>query len=74
MLLIVGSEDTLVPHQQTLEMAERLKAAGVKSELVILPGVSHSFIGKTPAETREANLRALDATFQFIDKTMKNDH
>jgi dipeptidyl aminopeptidase/acylaminoacyl peptidase len=55
-------------------MAERLKAAGVKSELVILPGVSHSFIGKTPAETREANLRALDATFQFIDKTMKNDH
>jgi acetyl esterase/lipase len=74
MLLIVGSEDRLVPHQQTLEMAERLKAAGVQCELVILPGVSHSFIGKTPAETREANLKALDATFRFIDKTMKNDH
>ena len=74
MLLIVGSEDTLVPHQQTLEMAERLKAAEVQYDLVILTGVSHSFIGKTVAETRDANLRALDATFRFIDKTIKNDH
>lgn len=73
MLLIVGSEDTLVPYQQTLEMAERLKAAGTQPELIVLPGVSHSFIGKTSVQTRDTNLKALDATFRFIDKTMKNE-
>jgi acetyl esterase/lipase len=73
MLLIVGSEDKLVPYQQTLEMAERLKAAGVQCDLIVLPGMNHSFIGKTPDQTRDANLRALEATFRFIDKTMKNE-
>jgi acetyl esterase/lipase len=73
MLLIVGSEDTLVPYQQTLEMADKLKAAGTQSELIVLPGMNHSLIGKTPVQTRDANLRALEATFRFIDKTMKNE-
>ncbi|HEY5329936.1 MAG TPA: alpha/beta hydrolase [Acidobacteriaceae bacterium] len=72
MLLIVGSEDRVVPHRQTLEMAGKLKAAGVPHELIVLPGVGHSFIGKTPDETRDATLKALDATFRFIDQTMKN--
>jgi dienelactone hydrolase len=45
-----------------------LKAAGVPHELIVIPGVDHVFIGKTPDETREANLKALDATFRFIDK------
>jgi acetyl esterase/lipase len=73
MLLIVGSEDKLVPYQQTLEMADKLKAAGTQPELIVLPGMNHSFIGKTPVQTRDANLRALEATFRFIDKTMKNE-
>jgi acetyl esterase/lipase len=70
MLLIGGT----VPCHQTLEMAERLKAAGVPHELMVIPGVDHVFIGKTPEETREANLKALDATFRFIDRTMNNVH
>ncbi len=70
MLLIVGTEDTMVPYHQTLEMAEKLKAAGVKHELIVLPGINHSFIGKTPDQTRDANLKALAATFQFIDRTI----
>jgi len=61
-----------VPYHQTLEMAEKLKAAGVPHELMFIPGVDHAFIGKTLQQTREANLKALDATFRFIDKTMKN--
>lgn len=72
MLLIVGTDDTTVPYHQTLEMAERLKSAGVKHELIVLPGVNHSFIGKTPEQTRDANLKALAATFQFIDQTIGN--
>ncbi len=72
MLLIVGTEDTLVPCHQTMEMAEKLKSADVKHELIVLPGVNHSFIGKTPEQTRDANLMALEATFRFIDETIGN--
>ncbi len=74
MLLIVGSGDKLVPYQQTGEMAEKLKAAGAPVELIVLPGLNHSFLGKTAEETRDGNLKALDATFRFIDKTFKNEH
>lgn len=70
MLLIVGTEDTLVPYHQTLEMAEKLKSADVKHELIVLPGANHSLIGKTPEQTRDANLKALEATFRFIDETI----
>ena len=67
MLLIVGSEDMTVPMKQTLEMASKLQAAGVKHDLLVLQGLDHNLIGKTPDATREANLKALDATFRFID-------
>jgi acetyl esterase/lipase len=71
MLLIVGSEDKTVPYHQTLEMADKLKAAGTAPELMVIPDAGHGLIGKTLEQTRNANLKALDATFQFIDKTMK---
>jgi acetyl esterase/lipase len=70
MLLIVGAEDKTVPYHQTLEMANRLKAKGVPYELIVIPDVDHGFIGETSDQTREANLKALEATFRFIDKTM----
>jgi hypothetical protein len=47
-------------------------AAGVKHEIIVLSGIDHSFIGKTPEQTRDANLQALSATFQFIDRTIGN--
>ena len=72
MLLIVGSEDTIVPTKQTIDMAERLTAAGVKHDVIVLPGVNHSFIGRTAEATRDANLRAFAATFEFIDRTIGN--
>ena len=67
MLLIVGDADVTVPPEQTLQMADKLDAAGVRNQLLVLPGVKHEFLGKTPEATREANLKALSATFQFID-------
>jgi dipeptidyl aminopeptidase/acylaminoacyl peptidase len=73
MLLIVGNEDTTVPFHQTLKMAEKLKAAGVKYKLIVLPSINHSFIGKTPEQTRDANLKALATTFQSFDKTIGNN-
>ena len=67
MLLIVGDADKTVPSEQSLQMDERLESFGVKHDLLVLPGVGHEFLGKTPQATREANLKALAATFQFID-------
>ena len=74
MLLIAGSDDKVVPYHQTLEMAEKLKAAGVPHQVIILPGVDHGFIGETLEKTRDAYLTALGATFRFIDQTMGNIH
>jgi acetyl esterase/lipase len=71
MLLVTGAEDRTVPARQSLDMAETLKAAGVPHELLVIPGVDHSFFGLTPELTRDANLRALDATFRFLDATLK---
>jgi dipeptidyl aminopeptidase/acylaminoacyl peptidase len=68
MLLIVGNDDRLVPYDQSLEMAEKLKAANVQHQLIVLTGEDHSFMGKTPEQTRDANIRALEATFAFIDR------
>ncbi|TMA23257.1 MAG: alpha/beta hydrolase [Deltaproteobacteria bacterium] len=71
LLLIAGDADTTVPYHQTLDMAEKLRSAGVPYEVMVLPGINHGFVGKTPEATREANLRALDATFRFIDRVLK---
>jgi acetyl esterase/lipase len=66
-LLIYGSEDKTVPPAQSRAMAAKLKAAGVRTEIIELPGIDHSFIGHTPAATREASLKALQATFDWFD-------
>ncbi|HWD66768.1 MAG TPA: alpha/beta hydrolase [Caulobacteraceae bacterium] len=68
MLLIAGDQDKLIPFQQTLDMADRLKAAGVSHRLVVVRGADHSLIGQTLDQTREANLSALDQTFRFMDE------
>jgi len=68
MLLVVGTGDRIVPHQQSLDMAEKLKLAGVAHELLALPDVDHGLIGRTPDETRDAHLKALASTFAFFDR------
>ncbi|MFC3068854.1 alpha/beta hydrolase [Phenylobacterium soli] len=70
MLLIYGAEDRTVPPDQSRAMAARLKAAGVRSAAIELPGADHSFIGHTPAGTRAASLKALQATFDWFDQTL----
>jgi len=51
-------------------MYDRLQAAGVPAQLLLLPDVDHSFIGKTPAATRQASRAALARVFDFIDATI----
>jgi acetyl esterase/lipase len=69
-LLIHGTADRTVPFGQSTEMLARLKGAGVPVQLIDLPGFDHSFIGKTPQETRAGHLKALQATFDFFDATV----
>jgi acetyl esterase/lipase len=70
-LLIHGDEDKVVEVAQSHIGEARLKAAGVPVEAIYIPGVDHSFIGKTPADTRAATLKATNATFDFFHKILK---
>ena len=70
MLLIHGSMDRVVPVNQSQEFYGVLKARGVNAELLIVPDVDHSFIGKTPEITNAASNTALKRTIEFIDATI----
>lgn len=66
-LMIHGVNDHTVPIAQSRAYLAALRAKGVKAELVEIPDVDHSFIGTTPAATRDASLRALNRSIEFID-------
>ena len=67
MLLIAGSDDHTVPSRQTIDFHAAMQAAGVRSDMLIIPGVDHSFIGQTGDATRDASRLALGRTIDFID-------
>jgi len=69
-LLIHGALDKTVAPSQSREFHAALQAAGVKSELLIIPGVDHSFIGPNAPTTRAASLQALQKTIEFFDATL----
>jgi acetyl esterase/lipase len=73
-LMIHGVNDHTVPIQQSRGYLAALRAKGVKAELIEIPGVDHSFIGTTPEATRAASLRALDASLDFIARTLGPRH
>ncbi|MEY4721298.1 MAG: hypothetical protein RIQ46_1023 [Pseudomonadota bacterium] len=70
-LLIHGTEDKVVPIEQSRIGEARLRAAGVPVETIYIAGVDHSFIGATPEQTREATLRATNATFDFFHQKLR---
>jgi acetyl esterase/lipase len=63
-LLVHGDADTMVPLQQSLVLAEALQAAGVKHELVVIPGGEHGFMG-LPQEQING---IVDLTLDFVQK------
>lgn len=70
MLLIVGDHDRLIPFQQTTDMAARLEAAHVPHRLLVIAGVDHSLIGQSLEQTTEANRRAVEESFRFVDQIL----
>ena len=69
-LLIQGTDDHTVSPAQSPEFYEALRAKGAKVELMMLPGIDHSYVGATPEATREAALKGLAKTIEFIDATI----
>ena len=66
-LLIHGELDRVVPVSQSRVFEQALKSKGVVAQLIVVPGVDHSFVGASPEATRKASLLALTKTFEFID-------
>ena len=73
-LLIHGALDQTVAVSQSEKFHAALQASAVKSQLLVLPDVDHSFVGSTPQLTRDASLRALRATIDFFDATLRATH
>jgi acetyl esterase/lipase len=67
-LLVHGTADINSSPAQSSRFVERLRAAGVPADLLLIPDVSHGLVGATPAATRDAARRALTATFDFFDR------
>jgi acetyl esterase/lipase len=70
MLLVHGAEDKTVAVKQSQDMYDLLKKNGVKAELIVIPGVGHSFVGQSIEATGDATLKALDATLAFLNATI----
>ena len=68
MLIVHGTADQAVSITQSQDMARRLAALKVPIETLYIPGVDHGFVGETLEATRAANDKALQHTFDFIDK------
>jgi acetyl esterase/lipase len=66
-LLMHGSDDHTVPEAQTEQFDAALRAAGVRVRKIVFPGVDHSWIGATPAATRDASKLALREAVDFIE-------
>ncbi len=71
-LLIHGGSDRTVDPNQSVHFKDAMTAAGAHAELMMIPGVDHSFVGTTPDATRDASLQALERTIAFIDATLKH--
>jgi acetyl esterase/lipase len=70
-LLIHGALDKTVAVSQSQNFHSALQAGAVNSQLIVLPDVDHSFVGNTAELTRTASLRALHATIDFFDTTLR---
>jgi len=65
-LLIHGTEDTDVPYEQSVMMANQFKKSGVDHELITIAGAEHGLGGGDPKKIDEAYTRA----FQFVHRRM----
>jgi acetyl esterase/lipase len=67
-LLLHGDQDTDVPHEQSLMMAEELEKSGVYHEMISLEGLGHGFDG----EMQNPKIaRTFDRVLMFLENFLK---
>ena len=66
-MLIHGTEDTDVPYEQSVMMAEKLEEMGVTHKLVTIPGAEHGLTGGDTEVIENAYRSALS----FVNRYMK---
>ena len=66
-LFIHGAQDTLVPPEESERLAERLRASGDTTELLVVPGAGRLFNFRQP---QQAN-RAWQATLAWFDRYLR---
>lgn len=69
-LLIHGTDDEVVPDSQTDLFERKLKDNKVPVTKIMIDGVGHSWIGKTPEDTKKASIDSLVASINFIEKNI----
>lgn len=69
-LIIHGELDQTIPVEQAREFYRVLQENNVQSELIVVPGVGHSYIGENHQATSEASNFGLQKTIDFIDATI----
>jgi dipeptidyl aminopeptidase/acylaminoacyl peptidase len=70
-LFLHGDQDTDVPYQQSVEMAERLKALGVEHRLMLLPGRGHVFDTTGKRLEDPAILEVFDSVLEFLAERLR---
>ena len=66
-VMIHGTADTDVPHEQSLMMAREFKKHGVRHEMISVPGAEHGLAGGDPKLVEAAYQKA----FAFVDHAMR---
>jgi acetyl esterase/lipase len=64
--LIHGTNDTDVPYEQSVMMAEQFRKHGIDHELITIEGAEHGLAGGDS----ERIARAYERAFQFVHKRM----
>ena len=70
MLIIAGENDRTVPPAQSHALEAALRAAGAEVRAIYYPGIDHSFIGQSAAETAATSQKAANATFDFFHEKL----
>jgi dipeptidyl aminopeptidase/acylaminoacyl peptidase len=68
-VLIHGTEDTDVPHEQSAMMAEQFRQHNVSHEFISIPNGEHGLGGGDPKLIDEAYAK----TFAFVDKRLRQE-
>jgi dipeptidyl aminopeptidase/acylaminoacyl peptidase len=66
-LFVVGEKDALLPAEESERMAKRLKAAGVATEVLVVPDAKRFFNFRQPEQAAQA----WQATVAWLDRYLR---